>query len=81
MSEFILVVPPDYVELENATDFVVSNGEEGIRRNILYEEWSVLENLLQAFIPNGFTLTDIKLIDLPDAEERIRLWYKIDLVA
>jgi hypothetical protein len=77
MSEFILIVPADFIELPNATAFVLANGEEGIRRNIANAEWSIIENILQEFIPIGYTLVEARLIDLPDSEERIRFWYKL----
>lgn len=79
MSDFILIVPPDYLEVPNATEFVLNYGEAAMRQHVTGMEWGILDGLLEAYLPPGTTIIDARLIDVAnDLENRLRLWFKVE---
>lgn len=80
MSEFLMVVPPDWYEVQSATAVVDAfpGGEPEIQNFIASGEFAMIDPALEETgqIQPGFTIVDARMFPTGDQTERLRLWVK-----
>lgn len=76
MSDFLLVVPEGYIEIENAQLWLNKNDPSQILGFIIDKNWEQLSHLLEAsnYIPEAHVVQDARLID---AGSGYRFWFKM----
>jgi len=74
MSEFLMIVPPNFVEVSNAPDWLRSVDELRIATLITEKDWMALSQILEdsGFIEPNSVIQDARLIDAGDGP---RFWY------
>jgi len=74
MSEFLMVVPPDFIEVANAADWLREVDEMRIATLIAEKDWPALSQILEdsGFIEPNSVIQDARLIDAGDG---LRFWY------
>lgn len=75
--DFLLIVTPEWIKLENISDLVYSYGEEGLQADISQGLWGSIEGLLESggYVFPGKTLVEAKLFTFgTDPQTRLQLW-------
>lgn len=75
MSEFLMVVPSDFIELQNAAEWLPTVDPEMIQRLVNERDWNSLSQILEnsGVIEQNGTISDARYIDAGDGA---RFWYK-----
>lgn len=76
MTNFLMVVPPGWLELTNATAFVEQYGESSILNSIQQNELGTLDGMVEEWgqLPTGTTLAEMRLFR---EEGQFRVWFRV----
>lgn len=78
-SEFLMVVPPEYVEIQNATEVIRTTcGQDGMAAVIRNQAWwevSQFMDMVGLLVP-GTGVHDARMFDTGDEGEPLRLFIK-----
>lgn len=84
LDDFIVVIPPGWQELPDSTTKIMAFGEPEILQNFQDQQWSGIDNLLEAYslLPAGYTTEVARLIDTSIISDpnRYRLLYRLILI-
>lgn len=77
MAQFLMVMPPGWVEVENATDLIVAWGENGVWDSLSQHDWGAFDSMLEAagWLPTGKTIGEAVVFDTGESgAARLRMW-------
>jgi hypothetical protein len=76
MTSFLMVVPPGWIELDNATAFVEHYNESSILNSIQQNETGTLDGMVEEWgqLPAGFTLAEMRLFR---EGNEFRVWFRV----
>ncbi len=80
-EDFVMVVPPGWIEIENADDLIAAwpGGEIEIQDYIARKSWGQIDSLLDdnGVLPAGMTTEEARLFSTGDEGGSPRLWVKL----
>ena len=77
-GDFIMVIPPNWVEIVNPTSMIVAWGEDGIIAAVQENNWGEIDTMIETagLLPAGQTVGEARLLNVNDGEERLKLWVR-----
>lgn len=79
IDDFVMVIPPGWVEIQGATSMIETWGEDGMIDIIQRESWGDVDSMLEAagVLPSGQTVAQARLFNTGGHNgERLRLWVR-----
>lgn len=80
-GDFLMVIPPGWNEIPNATDLIVVWGEDGLSLDIQQKRWGIIDGVIEAagFLPAGHTLVEARMFDTgAEGSSRLRFWFRTE---